>query len=334
MTRPSSLFELETLFIEKLTEKYRLNKVDLKKAFSLFDLDQSGVLNLTELASGIKLYLNGIEENKVQELIECYDINGDGSISFEEFLAMLLNRNATKNTRNSNATNSKLDSGSSSNHFRSRESSRNSYGDVSTRSDVSSLKSEGREIPRKKIVESSREKSRREELIQSGKTKLHIPPQKQRPLSASAATRRPVSSREIHNTANTSQVTRGYRESDDRSISSRGSSSVSSQSPSDSHSVVSHVDSVFDPTNINDVENRCRIFIQNLKAALLRSAISLRKSDKLANRLVVNSSTLANNVGRALLRAEFQKYAVTTGRDTNITFPHFCKCVCTNSINI
>jgi hypothetical protein len=90
----NSLYDLETLFIEKLQEKYKLNIRDIKKAFSSFDTDRNGLLDLRELVRGIQQFLNGVKESQVQELVSQYDANGDGKISYEEFLSFLQNRSA------------------------------------------------------------------------------------------------------------------------------------------------------------------------------------------------------------------------------------------------
>eukprot|EP01033_Poteriospumella_lacustris_P021238 gene21238-15726_t len=54
MAKVSSLFDLETLFLEKLQEKYKLNIRDIKRAFSRFDLDNNGLLDLNEMTKGIQ----------------------------------------------------------------------------------------------------------------------------------------------------------------------------------------------------------------------------------------------------------------------------------------
>jgi Ca2+-binding EF-hand superfamily protein len=54
------LNDLENLFIDKLSEKYRLNERDLGKAFKKFDLDGSGFLDLNELTKAINMFIPGI----------------------------------------------------------------------------------------------------------------------------------------------------------------------------------------------------------------------------------------------------------------------------------
>jgi hypothetical protein len=93
-TTSATLYDLETLFLEKLQEKYKLNIRDIKKAFSQFDLDRNGLLDLAELTKGIQRFLNGVKESQVRELVQRYDINGDGKISYEEFLQFLSSRSA------------------------------------------------------------------------------------------------------------------------------------------------------------------------------------------------------------------------------------------------
>lgn len=91
-------YELETLFIDKLTEKYKLNERDLKKAFAQYDTDGNGLLDLSEITGAIQLYLNGISKAEIQQFVKHYDLNGDGLISFEEFFTFLTKRNAVPKT--------------------------------------------------------------------------------------------------------------------------------------------------------------------------------------------------------------------------------------------
>jgi hypothetical protein len=89
-----SLAKLENLFIEKLTEKYRLTERDLKRAFVKYDIDGSGFLSTDELTNAIHLYLNGVKKEHVAELVRRYDVDHDGTISIEEFCQFLISRNA------------------------------------------------------------------------------------------------------------------------------------------------------------------------------------------------------------------------------------------------
>lgn len=296
MSRPKTLFELESLFIEKLTEKYKLNKVDLKRAFILFDKDKSGKLNLSELSSGFKLYLNGIEDAQIQALINCYDVNGDGNISFDEFLGMLLRRDATMQRPSENSSVASSYLGEDINQEFSRQ-----------RKPATAIRS-----------------TREQELIKSGKAKLYEPVVT-RPKSAPRATRATPSQKINSKPTYTEQD----NESDLVSLMTASSSASNGRSMSlvsVSDSLVSNMESVFDPTNHDDLENRAKIFIQSLKGSLTRKAQELRKTEKIANKITVSNSTLTSNVGRSLLRREFLKLGGKASDRTDvITFSNFAK---------
>ena len=93
-SRTAELKRLESLFIEKLTEKYKLTERDIKRAFCKFDRDNSGYLDLDELTTAVHQFLNGVDRSVVAELAQCYDVDGDGSISLVEFSRFLLSRNS------------------------------------------------------------------------------------------------------------------------------------------------------------------------------------------------------------------------------------------------
>lgn len=100
---------LETLFIEKFLEKYKLNERDLKRAFSKFDKDNNGLLDLNELAIGISMFLNGVKDDDVRKLIAKYDLNNDGMISYDELLHLLTTRKATKKSSKPSKSNNNND---------------------------------------------------------------------------------------------------------------------------------------------------------------------------------------------------------------------------------
>ena len=89
-----SLREIEDLFVKKLCEKCNLVERDIARVFRKFDKDNSGYLSVGELADAIHLFLNGVERNQVQELVSHYDVDGDGSISLEEFTSFLISRSS------------------------------------------------------------------------------------------------------------------------------------------------------------------------------------------------------------------------------------------------
>ena len=126
MTTVQTLIDLESLFIEKLQEKYKLNKKDLKRVFSRFDTDNNGLLDLQELTKGVQMFLNGVKESQVKKLVEKYDINGDGKISYDEFLHLLTSRGAIDEYDDISISNSS--------HNSIPNSSRNS--DISSRNGV------------------------------------------------------------------------------------------------------------------------------------------------------------------------------------------------------
>lgn len=86
--------KVESLFIEKLQEKYQLNKRDIQRAFKTFDTDGSGTLDINEMTKVIGLYLNGVDPNLIKELVMRYDVDGDGVISLAEFQQLLLSRSS------------------------------------------------------------------------------------------------------------------------------------------------------------------------------------------------------------------------------------------------
>lgn len=105
MTSAVRIRQLETLFIDKLQEKYKLTERDLKRAFAFYDTDKNGILDVAELLACISTYLNGVSRQEVQSLVDCYDVNGDGKISYEEFYEMLTTRSATENAQTGNGSN-------------------------------------------------------------------------------------------------------------------------------------------------------------------------------------------------------------------------------------
>ena len=90
---------VQKLFVQKLQEKFNLNLLGLKKAFSNYDLNKDGLLDVPEIQKCICQFLSGVSEDSIASLVKLYDTNGDGKISYEEFLSVLRNPKLLKEMR-------------------------------------------------------------------------------------------------------------------------------------------------------------------------------------------------------------------------------------------
>ena len=99
--------KLEDLFVEKFLEKFKFTERDVKRAFCLYDKDRNGCLDLAELTNCIQTFLNGVDPENVKELVNRYDINKDGKLTYEEFLVLIKTRSATSAEPKIDKTNSR-----------------------------------------------------------------------------------------------------------------------------------------------------------------------------------------------------------------------------------
>lgn len=294
-TAGMSTAELETLFLQKLTEKYELTERSIKKAFSRFDADGNGLLNLNELVSGFESFLNGVSRKQVQELVFSYDVNGDGVISFEEFFHFLTNRQGGK-------------SGGS----KSRSSGGRSGGNGSVRGGGVSSHGQQREAPRQR------------QRIPAGRNKAQERMQMLQPASSSR--------RQDNNTMHDYEYEPSEQSIPD-DISSvpddymEQNSEMSEYSYSQSDDTRSELSSIFDPTIGSAVESRVKIFTDALKAHLFQEAMKMRRDNKIANSHQVTFHNLSDTVSRNLLERAFQRESNRTGGrdDELVNLKSFCK---------
>ena len=265
----STLSDLESLFIEKLQEKYKLNKKDLKKAFSKFDTDGNGLLDLHELTKGVQLFLNGVKESQIRQLVSKYDKNGDGKISYDEFLYFLTSRTAI--------------------------SEDDDYSERSSRPSSAGFGVGGRLARQTRQVEP--EGGYYDEDLDGmaddyDASELNYG-QGNQPIAAYPSRSKPM---------------RGGDGYSDRG-SSRGSAREEVCSVASSTPTMSEAPSALNPSNVRDLEYRAKIFLDNIKGYLTKQAASMRMAGKLSRTTaMMPAAQMHESVARELLIKAFQPY--------------------------
>ncbi|EEY68199.1 uncharacterized protein PITG_04603 [Phytophthora infestans T30-4] len=72
----------------KSEEYQRINTV-LNRLFELFDVDKNGLVDFSEISSGLSVFCGGSSEEKIRAAFALYDFNADGFISMEEMTRYL-----------------------------------------------------------------------------------------------------------------------------------------------------------------------------------------------------------------------------------------------------
>ncbi|XP_037367380.1 calmodulin-like protein 5 [Talpa occidentalis] len=65
---------------------------EFKEAFTRFDTDGDGKINVQELGAVMQALGKNVSEEELKEIIARVDTDGDGAISFQEFLAEMAKR--------------------------------------------------------------------------------------------------------------------------------------------------------------------------------------------------------------------------------------------------
>jgi len=87
--------EYSEFVIASMSEEDLLSKDRLRKAFQLFDQDNSGTITVDELRECFAMFLKGSDlgDDYIDKIIAQVDENGDGNVSFEEFCVMMTDGN-------------------------------------------------------------------------------------------------------------------------------------------------------------------------------------------------------------------------------------------------
>ncbi|ETP44618.1 hypothetical protein F442_08803 [Phytophthora nicotianae P10297] len=72
----------------KSDEYQRINTI-LNRLFELFDVDKNGMVDFSEISSGLSVFCGGSSEEKIRAAFALYDYNADGYISMEEMTRYL-----------------------------------------------------------------------------------------------------------------------------------------------------------------------------------------------------------------------------------------------------
>lgn len=72
----------------KAGEYEHINAI-LNRLFELFDVDKNGLVDFSEISSGLSVFCGGTSDDKVRAAFALYDYNGDGYISLEEMTRYL-----------------------------------------------------------------------------------------------------------------------------------------------------------------------------------------------------------------------------------------------------
>jgi len=91
---PQSLLKL---FKDKLRARGSRGMIGLQRIFKIMDDDESGSLSLREFTKACKDFRIGISDENIPALFSLFDTNGDGTMSYSEFLHTV--RGEMNNTR-------------------------------------------------------------------------------------------------------------------------------------------------------------------------------------------------------------------------------------------
>jgi Ca2+-binding EF-hand superfamily protein len=78
--------ELLERFRERMRQRGARGILGLQRIFKIMDDDRSGYLDRNEFSKALKDYRVQVSQDEGNKLFSIFDINGDGNISYDEFL--------------------------------------------------------------------------------------------------------------------------------------------------------------------------------------------------------------------------------------------------------
>merc|ERR1712103_14105 len=72
---------------------------EIREAFSLFDSDASGMIDIRELKAAMRALGFEVKNEELKKMVSDIDNDGNGTIEFTEFLSMMTGKMGEKDTR-------------------------------------------------------------------------------------------------------------------------------------------------------------------------------------------------------------------------------------------
>ena len=92
-TKKNGYIDYSEFIVAAMNEKVLLSDKKLRKAFELFDKDGNGLISASDLKEAFAFFCDAekeIDDVVIQNLIKQMDRDGDGCISYDEFVGMML----------------------------------------------------------------------------------------------------------------------------------------------------------------------------------------------------------------------------------------------------
>ncbi|ONK77490.1 uncharacterized protein A4U43_C02F7100 [Asparagus officinalis] len=101
MKRFSAMNKLKKMALRVIAEKISEEEIGgLKKLFKMFDTENSGTITFDELKEGLRRVGSDLKEPEIQALMDAADIDNNGTIDCNEFLATTLHLNKLEREEN------------------------------------------------------------------------------------------------------------------------------------------------------------------------------------------------------------------------------------------